>query len=940
MQASAPEAALELTALSRAVADALSATLVVRTNPLPGVPGERMRVRAGGLIRDLVPDHRQPWVCVVDGLPLRRDYWLQRRVGPGEVIELHLVVQGGREGSRAILQIVAQVVIAYITAGMSMYYQIAARVALTLAANALINELVPISGPSSALPQGASSTYNVALAGNQARLGQPIPVIYGRMQVYPDFAAQPYLEYDATVNNQGDQYYYALLCIGHGSYELEAVNIDDTSIDHFQDVQYQVLAPGEQPTLVNPAVVTALEVAGQEMQSGQYVGAFAACGPRRRAQAIGIDVVFPRGLGVSNNNGSMSNRTVSWRVEVREVNDFGRSTSPWSIIATESLTLNIAGQVRRSYRYELDAPARVEVRLVRTDIKSNDIRVLNDIVWSGLRSYLDANATLAPTATHIELRIRASEQLSGMSQRRISTIVHRLVRTWHPDTGWGPEVATRSIAWALADKWKNGVYGDGLTDDRIDLQSLYEHDQVWAGRQDRLDMVFDTRVDSASADQAMASCGRATVFHRHGVRTLARDQRQDLPVTAYTSRNMLPGSARIDYVQATEITADGVIVEYFDNRSWDWEEVECPAPGVSEMTRPVRLRLPGITGRTHAEREGLYHAATNVYRRRFASWQTEMQGIFATFGAPVLFSPVLQADNQSGDVAFWDADTLTMGLTEPVVFEDADVYIRLLRDDGGVTEPIRVTPGSTQWDVVLDTAPPIDVVIDDAERERTKYVLGTLTQVRQLVRMLGVRPQGRNEDGAPIYELSGVIEDDRVHDVDEHLLPGPGDIQDPVDPGEDDDGGGSLILVNITNQQIGFSGSSGGGPSEISIRYALRNDGRAYRDTSLTPIQYLSGQWSFPQPIEADQAGQFEVRATLLGQFLTPGSLGSAGFTGGSFGVWQALSTDRYWDWAASLGEFEGASASILIEIRDASTELVQDSATINFAFGTSGFGE
>lgn len=156
MQASAPEAALELTALSRAVADALSATLVVRTNPLPGVPGERMRVRAGGLIRDLVPDHRQPWVCVVDGLPLRRDYWLQRRVGPGEVIELHLVVQGGREGSRAILQIVAQVVIAYITAGMSMYYQIAARVALTLAANALINELVPISGPSSALPQGAS----------------------------------------------------------------------------------------------------------------------------------------------------------------------------------------------------------------------------------------------------------------------------------------------------------------------------------------------------------------------------------------------------------------------------------------------------------------------------------------------------------------------------------------------------------------------------------------------------------------------------------------------------------------------------------------------------------------------------------------------------------------------------------------------------------------
>lgn len=946
MQASAPEAALELTALSRAVADALSATLVVRTNPLPGVPGERMRVRAGGLIRDLVPDHRQPWVCVVDGLPLRRDYWLQRRVGPGEVIELHLVVQGGREGSRTVLMVVAAVAAAwvapYLTGAwgpLAGFSTSAVSAGLTLAANALINVLIPASVPAFGSAPTTSTTYNVSLAGNQAKLGQPIPVVYGRMQVFPDFAAQPYLEYDAAIKPEGEQYYYALMCIGHGRFSVEAVNIDDTSIDHFQDVQYRILAPGEAPELVNPAVVTALEVAGQEMQSGQFVGAFAACGPKRRAEAIGIDIVFPRGLGVSNNNGSVSNRTVSWRVEVREVNDFGRSTSPWSILAAESLTLNIAGQVRRSYRYELASSARVEVRVVRTDIKSNDVRVLNDVVWAGLRAYLDAEAPLAATATHLEVKVRASEQLSGMSQRRISAIVHRLVRTWHPDTGWGAEVASRSIAWALADKWTNDVYGDGLPDDRIDLQALYELDRVWAARQDRLDIVFDTRVDSASADQAMASCGRATVFHRHGVRTIVRDQRQDLPVTAYTSRNMLPGSARIDYVQATEITADGVIVEYFDNRSWDWEDVECPAPGVVSMVKPVRLRLPGITGRTHAEREGLYQAAVNVYRRRFATWQTEMQGIFATFGAPVLFSPALQADNQSGDVAAWDADTRTMGLTEPVVFGDADVYIRLLRDDGGVTDPIRVTPGPTQWDVVLDTAPPIHVVIDDAVRERTKYVLGTLTQVRQLVRMLGVRPQGRNEEGAPIYELGGVIEDDRVHDVDAHLLPGPGDIQDPVDPGEDDDGGGSIILINITDQQIGFGSSSGGGPSEISIRYALRNDGRAYKDTSLTSRQYISGQWSFPQPIEPEQAGQFEVRATLLGQFLTPGSLGSAGFTGGSFDVWEPLSTDRYWDWAASLSEFEVASANILIEIRDASTELVQDSATINFSFSTSGFG-
>lgn len=929
----------QMTPIAAAVREAGTAALVIRTSPLPGVEPIRRRVPAGVLIGELVPRQACPWVCIVDGLPLRRDYWMQRRTAAGELVELHAVLQGGR-GSATVLQIVASIAIAVYAPALAASWGVTSKLGIALigaglniGASVLINALVPIETPNLGGSQSQSSTYNIALSGNQARLGQPIPVIYGRMQVYPDFAGQPYVEYDYSVNAAGDQYYYALLAVGHGGYVLESLNIDDTDIDHFSDVQYAVLPPGASPTLVDAAVVTAPEVTGQDMLSGQYIGGFSSCAPRRRATAIGIDIVFPRGLGKADSSGDIDDHTATWRVEWREINDFGRPVAPWAVLADETLTLAINEPVRRSYRYELAEPARVEIRVVRTDVRDDNIRALNDLTWAGMRAYLDDPAPLAPTVTHIEVRIRASEQLSGLSQRKLAAIVRRKLRTWDPLGGWGFEVETRSIAWALADKWSNAVYGDGLPDSRIDLRTLYELDQVWSMRQDRLDIIFDTRADSASADATIAQCGRAACFWRQGVRTLARDQRQDLPVTAYTTRNMLPGSAAIQYVQVTEDTADGVIVEYFDGRAWDWLEVICPAPGVSEPGNPVRLRLYGITGPTHAEREGLYQAAASYYRRRFASWQTELQGVLSTFGSPVIFAPVMHAASQSGDIAYWDDETLTAGLTDPPVWADgADHYVRLLLSDGSVTAPIPVMPGPTPHDVVLeissDTA--LDIVVDDAARERTKYLFGTAMVMQSIVRVLGVKPAGRGDDGAPTYSMTGVIEDDRVHAVDEHLLPGPGDEQDPVDPGEDDGGGGGAItLVQLTDQYITVAAPAGLGPPAIAT-YTLFADGRASRETY--PIggeTFISGQWASPQPIESDMAADFEVRATVL----------TGAVTSGPLGTWEPLDVDRQWVVEDEDAGGAFAQAKLRIEIRDADSGIVQASAIVDLFATVADFG-
>ena len=74
----------------------------------------------------------------------------------------------------------------------------------------------------------ASTTYNLNSNQNQAKLGQPIPVIYGRVRTYPALIAKPFYRYE---NN--DLYMYQLMCVGQGEYDIESVMISDTPTTDF-----------------------------------------------------------------------------------------------------------------------------------------------------------------------------------------------------------------------------------------------------------------------------------------------------------------------------------------------------------------------------------------------------------------------------------------------------------------------------------------------------------------------------------------------------------------------------------------------------------------------------------------------------------------------------------------------------------------------------------
>jgi len=359
-------------------------------------------------ICNLAPKTDKPFIAMVDGdIVLRKDW--DRSVGGDQIVTFMMLPQGGGGGGsnplNTVLLLAVLVAAPYLVGpamlGLTGIAATIGTAAIVVGGSMLVNAIAPpvtASSMSNAATPAASPTYNIQAQGNAARLGQAIPVQYGRLRVFPDFAAQPYVEY---ANNE--QYLYQLLCIGQGDYSIEAIQIADSAISSFNGVQYEVVLPGAVPTLFPANVVQSSEVSGQEFlsEAGTYsqtgttitvtatahgyttgsnvylnitsgaatsgvytvataptldtftvtstsrttsgnvivatsIGPFTVNAPTTVCKSIGIDVVCPRGLYYANDNGSLASKTAQFRVEARLVDQAGSPIGSWTTLTGDN----------------------------------------------------------------------------------------------------------------------------------------------------------------------------------------------------------------------------------------------------------------------------------------------------------------------------------------------------------------------------------------------------------------------------------------------------------------------------------------------------------------------------------------------------------------------------------------------------------------------------
>lgn len=689
-------------------------------------------------------------------------------------------------------------------------------VAGTMLVNALIPPPKPNAADAASALATPSPTYNLQAQGNLARLEQAIPVQYGRLCVFPDLASLPYAEYagneqylyqlmcigygeyeieavriDDTPVTAFDEIAYEIIDPGGtitifpgavntsaevtgqealgllaGTYSQSGTTITVTLTGHGLSVGRSVLldftsgtaVDGEFTVATTPTGDTFTVTAGGALTTSgnvnvtRFLGGFIANTAGTDAVTLGLDFIASRGLySYNTGTGAVTSMSVSVEVSYRTVDAAGAPTGSW-VTVPKTFTDSTTTPQRYSFRQDVSA-ARYEVRVRRTDAKNTATTVGHELLWGGLRAYLRGSNSYAGV-TLLAMRMRASNNLSNLSARKINVICTRKIPTW-TGSAWTANTATRSIAWAAADLLRSST-GAALDDTRIDVAGLQALDAVWSARGDTFNGRWDRSVTLWEALQSILSAGRARPFLQGGVVRFARDQAATLPVALFSARNMVKGSLQISQIMPGTQTADCVTATYFDDVQWAPQRITEGVAGSAKL-KPAKVDLFGVTDRLQARREAIYHAASNRYRRRTVRFATEMEGFIPSFGDLIAIAHDVPAWGQSFEVVATNTDGTQLTLDAAPTWGSGTHYVGLRNRDGSVDGPIVVVAGATSTQVTLATAP-ARVPYVGGNEERTHLVFGPGETWRQRARVTSCRPRD-----AEHVEIEAVCEDDNVH---------------------------------------------------------------------------------------------------------------------------------------------------------------------------------
>jgi len=490
-----------------------------------------------------------------------------------------------------------------------------------------------------------------------------------------------------------------------------------------------------------------------------YVGPYPVCKTTQQVDQICIDLCHPSGLYRMRDDGQYGYLAADYRVDCRALSLDGTPIGDFGTLGAISFNRRTISTFRTTHKFTV-SPGCYEVRVSRP-IENANIKDVDQCQWVGLRGRLPAKMTYSDVAV-IPMRIKAGTYLNNAVLNDIKVQSTRKLPT-HNGTAYTSPVATRSIAWAIADVSRNSDYSIGLSDDRIDIGTLRALDATWAARGDYCDGILTGEKTFWKVLSMMARCGRAIPQVPGGIVTLKRDEPQTIKKASFHVRNIVRGSFSIEYILYEEDSPDDVNVKYTDSETGESKSTLCSLP-TADGVAPAEFPLWGVGNLPQARREGLHEAACNMYRRALASFTAaNYAGRPLRRGDLISVSHPLPNWGVSGEVLAVDKTTRTLTLSEPPVWtEGEDHYIQLSQKNGVPDGPWLVTPGATDVEVIMAEDPPA-WIYTGGQRLRTPFQFGAGDNYEALCLVVSATPKGTK--GNVDFVVS--LDDPRVHPAEE-----------------------------------------------------------------------------------------------------------------------------------------------------------------------------
>ena len=795
----------------------LSAPVTVHAYPSPFKPGTRFELETGAdlTVDEIIdeagfPRSARPYLRTwIQGCRVPRHMWKHTRPNPGTVVSIKAVPRGGDQG-KAIANVVIGVALlaAALVAGY-FYTLIGATIPLSVYSAAFAGASLITSGafslasPPPAVPFAGeiptSDSRAIAAPRNEARPFAPVPRVFGRYRVFPQYAAKPYTE---IVGN--DSFLRLLFTFGYGPLLIEDLKIGEDLVENFADVEFNIL-PGydDDPEL-------ALFTAGVDEDSFQIQLEPHAGTPedplvrvvrtsRPDTHESSIDLIFPTGLiAFDEDDGSPRGVTAFFTVEYRVAG----SSDPWTgVTATAPLgpgvsnpaagELEIAarerGLVARGIRWVYPSPGQWEVRISRNlSQTSADLGTLIDECnWTVLRSIRPGTKPRVPNLCLLELRIRATDQLAGVIQN-LSAMCTSILPVWNSIDGWGPDnrdsgngslQATREPAWCLAEMLRGGVNARPVPDENIDTTSLAAWAISNAAEGRTFDAVVDFETTVAQVCRDIAGAHRASFNVIDGRYGVVVDEPKPVIVAQFSDRDT--GGFSGAKVFRKEVHALRVRFVSPD-AGYEPDERIVYADGYDEAnaTEFGELDLWGVTDPDIAWKDGRYHLANSILRPEIYSFELDFSHLMITRGDRVLYShDVMLVGLGAGRIRelFNDGggDVIGFRVDEEIDYDPAKSYAARFRFADGHSELHNLANlGTVAKFLVLQTAmdpgdaPAVDDMVawGESGKETGDFIVHSITptsDLRARVELLDYSEAIFNSDTGEIPPFDPNITDPR-----------------------------------------------------------------------------------------------------------------------------------------------------------------------------------
>lgn len=535
-----------------------------------------------------------------------------------------------------------------------------------------------------------SPTYNIQAQRNSARPGAPVPIQFGRVRVWPDLIAQPYSSF-----NNNDQYVYQLMAIGVGEYSLDNLQIEDTDVTNFEEIQYEYYY--DQPVTLFPTdVETSGEVANQNLSTSN-TGPFAANSSGTTANRIEVDVVFPQGLHRARSSGDIDALTVNVIVEYQTIPSGG-----WQTLIDTNITRADRSPQRLTFGADV-TPGRYEVRVRRGDTESTGPKLYNRCQWAAMRAYLEDDAITYTGITVLAVRAKATGNLTSLSGKRFNVVATRKLPIYSGGSpAWSSPTATREIAPAIAEAVRH-AYGSSNLAARLDLTTLDSLDTTWQSAGYEFNYRFDKKITLWDVLRAMAKVGHAQPVRNGSKISFVRDAPNTTPTALFNRYNILKNSFKIEYSLAAEEDFDSIHAIYIDPANGYKENRVLAQPTDSSGSNPKEVRYPGVTDRTQAYQLGMYDAESMLKRRKTAKFETELEGLVPQKGELITVANDDFNLTEDGELVYASGTTLRANrdLTWTVTSPLTTYAVRLRKPNGDVSGPHTVTEGATPNEMIL-----------------------------------------------------------------------------------------------------------------------------------------------------------------------------------------------------------------------------------------------